>query len=69
MGPEEGNMRVEEKGHICELELVTTILYVTEHVGHILYLSFFFEGWGGGGSVALSIRSCIARLHPTGKKY
>lgn len=69
MGPEEGNMRVEEKGHIFELELVTTILYVTEHVGHFLSLSFFFEGWGAGGSVALSIRSCIARLHPTGMKY
>ena len=69
MGPEEGNMCVEEKGHICELELVTTILYVTEHVGHFLSLSFFFEGWGAGGSVALSIRSCIARLHPTGMKY
>ena len=40
MGPEEGNMRVEEKGHICGLELVTNILYVTEHVGH--FLSFFF---------------------------
>ena len=69
MGPEEGNMRVEEKGHICGLELVTNILYVTEHVGHFLSLSFFFEGWGAGGSVALSIRSCIARLHPTGMKY
>lgn len=45
MGPEEGNMRVEEKGHICELELVTTILYVIEHVGHSFSLSFF---WGVG---------------------
>ena len=34
-----------------------------------LFLCLFFEGWGGGGSVALSIRSCIARLHPTGMKY
>lgn len=42
MGPEEGNMRVEEKGHICGLELVTNILYVIEHVGHFLSLSFFF---------------------------
>ena len=33
------------------------------------FLCLFFEGWGGGGSVALSIRSCIARLHPTGQKY
>ena len=33
------------------------------------FLCLFFEGWGGGGSVALSIRSFIARLHPTGKKY
>ena len=41
MGPEEGNMRVEEKGRICRLELVTTILYVIEHVGHFLSLSFF----------------------------
>lgn len=50
MGPEEGNMRVEEKGHICELELVTTILYVTEHVGHFLSLSFFLRGGEGVAS-------------------
>ena len=43
MGPEEGNMRVEEKGHICGLELVTNILYVTEHVGHFLSFFFFFS--------------------------
>ena len=52
MGPEEGNMRVEEKGHICELELVTTILYVIEHVGH--FLSFFFFFLRGGEGVAPS---------------
>ena len=47
MGPEEGNMRVEVKGHICELELVTTILYVIEHVSHSFSLSFFLRGGEG----------------------